>query len=170
MKPAKRILELIEGLLIKKENWQTIPDSDLKYFYINFKKYEGVHRKLSDGTVITPGDLVGEMHVNNRVLPKVDMNNFRQFNRNIKSEFVFLGNALNSGHFQGCKAFYGRTILYPFVMKYGFEILPMGSSFLRLFLNFWDRLIYMTYTENKNTKKRVSEEVWISAEKMKKIA
>ncbi|SHF19600.1 YkoP family protein [Alkalibacter saccharofermentans] len=167
---AKALLNVFEKYLSNKEGWQLVPGSKVNYIFLSMKTYRGSKRTLADGTVVSPGDRIGEFHVNNNNMPRVDMSNFRQFNSDIKGEFVQMGKILKEGEFHDCKAFFGRTILYPFVLKYGFEIFPIEKRSLQAFLNLWDRLIYHAYTQKKGTKHRSSQEVWISAARLIELA
>lgn len=163
--PELRVLfDKIEQRAIKKRQWICIPRTNVYYFHIDLMVYKGKDLILVDGTKITKGNMVGEMHVNNNNMPEITFKNLKTFTKSIDEELYLLAQALGEDAFKSVHAFFGRTLLYPFVEKKGFEVREIQSLRLRVFLNIWDTLIRKVYAKNpnKNIKKRRSKEIWIS--------
>lgn len=160
----KKLLDKIEGSAIKKRRWTTIPNTRVAYFYVDIMPYKGKELVLIDGTKISKGDIVAELHVNNCNMPEVTFRNIKLFSSNIDEELVLLAKALEQEAYQNIKAIFGRTLLYAFVQRKGFEIIEIRNLWLRFFLNFWDPLIRKVYSKStaKNDKKRRSKEIWMS--------
>lgn len=162
----KKILDRVEKSAIKRHNWLKVPNSKFNYFYIDIMRYKGRNIVLSDGTIIKEGDYVGEIHVDNNNMPEVTIKNIKSFTKNIDEELNTLANACNLDTFKIVKAFFGRTILFPFVVKKGFQVMEIQKIWTKLFVNFWDGVIRKAYTKGKinNKVKRNPKEVWISKE------
>lgn len=159
-----KLFDKIEERAIKKGKWIVIPSSSMKYFYIDLMTYKGKALLLEDGTKIIKGDIVGELHVNNNNMPEVTFKTLKIFSKNIDQELTLLAQSLNEQAFKSVQAFFGRTLLYPFVAKKGFQVMEIQSFGLRIFINIWDLILRKIYAKNpvQNSKNRKSKEIWIS--------
>ncbi len=160
----KILLDKIEKRAVEKNKWMAIPHTRLHYFHLDLMTYKGKNLLLEDGTVITKGNRIGELHVNNNNMPEVSFKTLRSFSKDIDEELYLLAQVLEEEPFKEVLGFFGRTLLYPFVEKKGFQVMEIQNVWLRLFLNIWDTIIRKIYAKNpnKNTKKRRSKEIWIS--------
>ncbi|MEQ8199679.1 MAG: hypothetical protein ABRQ27_17040 [Clostridiaceae bacterium] len=165
----KEILNCIEKVYRNKYGWKLIPCSDIEFLYVDIQKYRGKEKKLKDGTLILPEDIVGEIHINNNNMPEISLRNLKWFDQKINQELTYLAKALEFDDFKKCKAFYGRTILHPFVQRYGFEVSPINGKGRQFLISLWDHILYNVYTNRKKSKYRTTMEVWISREELNKI-
>jgi deoxyadenosine/deoxycytidine kinase len=168
--PMKRLLQRffnrIEKIYRKKNNWTLIPNTEYGFVYIDRFEYKGKDKLLSDGTVITKGDLVAEMHINNK---EVKEGSFKMVFKIFNSEFKAMAEAVsNDNEYSQIKAIFGRTVLYPITKKMGFEVFDIEKKSLKIFLKIWDNLIKLVFSKSKKGKFIVREpkEIWISKEKL----
>lgn len=167
MSILSKIMNKIEDVVIKRRRWILIPNSEIKLFYIDIAPYKGVIRTLKDGTTIQTGDLVGEFHMNNRLVPEVTFKNVLRFEKQIDMEMRTLAKAFNQENLMEIKAFFARTVLYPVIKRLDFEVFEIENPIFRSFLSCWDFLIMKAYSKSKLKKKlRKTQEVWISSLKM----
>ncbi len=133
-KPMMCFFNYMEKRDIKKHKWTFIPDSEYNCFYLDMMKHKGKDITLNDGTIIHRGDLVVEVHINNKEMKDKDV---RMVFRILNSEFNAIGKAIkNSEEYADLKGIFGRTLLYPLNQRLGFEVHEIRSKRLKLFLKF----------------------------------
>lgn len=170
MQKMRVLFDQLEKIAIKRHHWMSIPKTRIHYFHVDIMTYRGKDLLLVDGTRITKGNVVGELHVNNNNMPEISFKTLKTFSKNIDEELYLLAEALGEETFKSVHAFFGRTLLYPFVEKKGFEVMEIQNLWLKIFLNIWDTIIRRVYAKNpnKNSKKRRSKEIWISRDTLLK--
>lgn len=165
-KLARRFFEWMDHRYHKSHQVFLIPTSEINCFLIEKVVYKGQTLQLADGTLISKGDLLAEMHVDNQKMSQIETSDIRQMLRIIDHEIKAIGLACKQEHpaFDQVKAVYGRTVLYPLVVKKGFEIREMPSGMMKIFLSYWDNLIKVVFSSQKNKKfkRREPKEIWMS--------
>lgn len=107
-------------------------------FRLNVRHYNGPVVKMHDGTMILPGELVGELHLVNRELFRIqqDCSNQVKATMKIKKELKQSLNRLaarvaRQEIAQGVKAFYGITVFHQGARLLGFEVKEFRPGFWR---------------------------------------
>lgn len=157
-----RFFNYMEKRSIEKNQWRFVPNSEYNCVYLDMMKHKGKAITLNDGTVIHKGDLVAEVHINNKEMKDTDV---RKVFGMLNAEFNAMGKALASmEEYADLKGIFGRTLLYPINKRLGFEVHEIRSIGLKLFIKYWDNLIKIAFSEPKKGKTilREPKEVWIS--------
>lgn len=164
----KKIFSAIDKLSVKKNKLFFIPKSEIEYFYIDVQKYNGKEVKLSDGAIISKGDKVIELHLNNSKMNNIKKGELKKIVHIIDLEMELLSKEINNNdELINSKAIYGRTVLYPLVIKKGFDVIDINKKGMKLFLSFWDNIIKVVFSSgNEKFKKREPKEIWISRDKL----
>lgn len=162
MEMLKSIFNYVEKCVINKYNWKFIPNSHYQCIYVDIHKYKGNKVLLSDGTVISKGDIVAEIHVNNKKMKGIKI---RQIVEILISELTNISNAMEyNKDYINVKAVYGRTVLFPIAKKVGFEVIDINKKILKYFLYVWDNIIKRVFSTSSKETFTIKEpkEVWIS--------
>lgn len=148
--------------------WVDIPNSELKCFYLDKHRYRGPNRQLEGGLILEEGDLVIEIHLNNKRMGAVGSSIKRIF-KVIDTELKALAWTLeNDPKYRDIVAIYGRTVLYPITEKKGFVSYEIEKRSMVRFLKVWDNLIKYAYEDrqHKGIRFREPKEIWITREKL----
>ncbi len=106
-------------------------------FRINVRQYRGPAVELRDGTVITPGERVGELHLANKELIKIQTNCSNHIKatmcvkREMKQSLAQLARLVMQKKVEDVKAFYGITIFHQGARLLGFEVRELQPGFWR---------------------------------------
>lgn len=157
-----------EFIFSKLNNWQPIPGSEEKIFLINLKEFKGNTVHLQDGTVISTGDKVGVLHLNNNHIIDLE-NSVANLYRLMDYEFTKLSESLDQ-NYRGVKAFYCETVLYSLLCRKGFQASALPDNLLTHIKGFWFKILKNTFTVRQSPTKRnrKPKTCWISAAKLKK--
>jgi hypothetical protein len=107
-------------------------------FRLNARRYRGPTLELGDGTLIRPGDLVGELHLSNRAVLKLQSGYSSRVRATIavkkecERSLAHLAALVSAG--QGIpdfQAFYAITLLHQGTRILGFETREFGNPVLR---------------------------------------
>lgn len=172
----RKIGEKIDERYQKKVGAVTIPGSDRNLLLVCYHHYQGKKPVVTeDGVTVNPGDLVGELHFNNKKITEIAAEpsersmEWRLFEI-LKAEFSFLAEASASGLIPGdVKAFYGVNVLAAGAKRLGFTLVPLEPGWNRWWLGFWEsvlRLVYYSFkTKKKASLKRTMDpyEIWITS-------
>ncbi len=114
---------------------QIEPDGLLR---LNLRPYRGPAVELRDGTVISPGELVGELHLANRELYKIQRkcSNQVKATMRVKKEMKrsltqLAGHVVQTEAAGEVKAFYGITLFHQGARHLGFEVRELQPAFWR---------------------------------------
>ncbi|MDH7577099.1 MAG: hypothetical protein QHH75_04560 [Bacillota bacterium] len=125
------------------------PDGLLR---LSLRPYRGPAVELRDGTVITPGELVGELHLANKELLKIQQKCNSQVKatmcvkKELKRSLVQLANHVRQKKVaEEVKAFYGITLFHQGARHLGFEVKEPPSAFLRFFFGLGQSLLLVCY-------------------------
>ncbi|WP_053954686.1 YkoP family protein [Inediibacterium massiliense] len=155
----------IDDTIVKLSNWEYIPFSSQKLFYVSFHTYKGNEKQLRDGTIIKNGDQIGEFHIDNKKVRHIKNDPASLFFI-VDEELKFLSQAiLKDERFKFIKAYYGVTILHPIAVRKGFSIFPIENKIKREFIKQWDdwlKKIFQKSNYQKEKTRRVPKECWIS--------
>ncbi len=145
--------------------------------HLSFKKYQGPELELRDGTRIKPGDIVGELHLANKALFRIQQKCSNKvkaamyIKKEMRQNFEILAKlVLQQKEAREVKAFYGITIFHQGARLLGFEVKEIEPVFKRLLLtlthNFF--LLFCHLSIITTTKSRyhllVPKVIWISKE------
>lgn len=106
-------------------------------FRLNIKEYRGPAVELRDGTVITPGERVGELHLANKELLRIQTSCCSQIRatmcvkREMKQSLSQLAELVAQKKIEDVKAFYGITIFHQGARLLGFEVREFKPGPLR---------------------------------------
>lgn len=106
-------------------------------FRINIRQYRGPAVELRDGTVINPGERVGELHLANKELFRLQTNCCNQIRatmcvkKEMKQSLSQLAALVAQKKVEDVKAFYGITIFHQGARLLGFEVREFRPGFWR---------------------------------------
>jgi len=167
-KAIKRIQYYFEKAFVKAMGWEHIPNTDNKLIYIDIKRHKGSPVEI-DGLIIRPGDIVGEIHVDNLNVHKID-GSFRSVIKNFRNEMTELVEAVEKGKLPKIKAIYGITVLHPLLKLLGFSSFPLKGKLYKAYLKFWENMLKQSFSNielSKDKKRQEPKICWISMNKLK---
>jgi hypothetical protein len=142
---------------------------------LNIKQYHGPTITLKDGTEIRPGETLGELHLDNKELFKLQQNCSNRVKavmtvkKALKRDLHRLAELmLQQKIATGVKAFYGITLFHQGALLLGFEVRDFRSSFLSTCFCIGQMLLLVAYHPSgiKRLKQGHqalgSKEIWIS--------
>jgi len=163
---TNRIIEKIDNLIVKLFHWNHIPFSETNFLYLDIFTYKGKSKKLTDGTTINKGDLVGEIHIDNKNLKNLNTS-YPSLIRSFQCELEALKICYkeNTSKYSEIKAIYGVSVFYEILKRQGFTILKIDNPLLCFLGSVWENILRfaLNSTGRKSRKKFVfSKECWIS--------
>ncbi len=166
----KNIQCKFEKNFVKLMGWKHIPGSESELVYLEIKKYCGDSVELED-IIISPGDIVAEVHIDNLNIAKID-NSLRSISYNYQEEFSNLIKACDLiEEYKDLKAIYGITVLHTLLRRMGFACFPIKNPLYRAYLKFWENMLKESFSnevKRKKRKKYYPMECWISIDKLRK--
>lgn len=175
----RKVVEKIDVLYQKKVGAVTIPGSANDLLLICYHAYRGKNPVVtSDRVTINPGDLVGELHLNNKKITELaawpsERSMEWRLLEILKAEFTELAKASTGGLIpENVRAFYGVNVLAIGAKRLGFTLVPLAPGWSRWWLGLWEsvlRLIFYSFkTKKKVLLKRTMApyEVWISRDEL----
>ena len=167
----KIILSLWEKSVVKLNKWDYIPNSKRKILYIAPHIYQGKKIKIADGTIISKGDHLAEIHVDNLKTTSLQ-NNFKNIFKVFEDELIALTEAINNDDsFSRIKAYHGSTVFDPILRRRGFTIMEFENGPKKMFLKIWINILRIVFRKDKlrnNNYLRIPKEFWISREHLLK--
>ncbi|MCR4429362.1 MAG: hypothetical protein NUV68_08535, partial [Caldiserica bacterium] len=142
--------------------------------------YRGPGITLEDGTRIHKGEVVGELHTDNRMLGEMKkhfedpVQFYVELLRRMRLSLRELEKICNlEPKLLGVKAFRGTTLLHEGAKRLGFEVYPIETPAKE----FWETRIQLFFLKRylgedfkgEKRKKLISKRIWLSREKLKKI-
>ncbi len=158
----------IDSTIVKGAGWKHIPHSNTNFMYISQYKYRGPQIKLTDGTVISKGDWIAELHLDNKGLKALDTS-YTSLIRLLKSELLALRNCLMEEQYSNIRAVFGITVFYEIAARQGFTVLDISSTIKRFLWSLWENILRLAFQrKNRKPGKRfvLSKECWISKEQV----
>lgn len=138
-------------------------------FRLGLIRHRGRRVTLDDGTTIEPGDLVGELHLDNR--RAAELHNEGKGGIRLRREVmrvlpVLARDLVSRPEYRGLKAVCGASLLWEGGARVGFENRPL-PAFTRWWLTWWERFLMARFhprgrqrlAEGDRTKLR---QVWMS--------
>lgn len=175
----RKVAEKVDVLYQKKVGAVTIPGSVNNLLLICYHAYRGRNPVVTgDKVTINPGDLVGELHLNNKKITELaacpsERSMEWRLLEILKAEFAELAEVSSGGLIpKKVRAFYGVNVLAIGAKRLGFTLIPLAPGWNRWWLGLWEsflRLIFYSFkTKKKASLKRtmVPYEVWISRDEL----
>lgn len=166
---VKVFFSVFEMLVVKSNKWEFIPTSSIKMIYIFPHLYHGKNIEISDGTIITNGDSVIEIHIDNLKATKID-NDLKNIRQILNQELEILSHFLyNNKKLKSIKAVHGTTVLYPIAKRAGFTIKDLDKGLKRYGLKLWDNILRFVFRKNSLKSKNIlrePKECWISSKQL----
>lgn len=166
---VKVFFSVFEILVVKSNKWKFIPNSSVKMMYILPHLYHGKNIEISDGTIITNGDSVVEIHIDNLKATKLD-NDLKNIRQILNKELESLSNFLyNDKKLKSIKAVHGTTVLYPIAKRAGFTIKNLDKGLKSYGLKLWDNILRLVFRKNSLKSRRIlrePKECWMSSKQL----
>lgn len=157
-------LSKLDSAIVKAAGWKHIPHSDTNFMYINPYKYKGSEITLADGTTINKGDLIAELHLDNKTLMALDTS-YTSLIKLLKGELKSLQQCFSSEPYSDIKAVFGITVFYEIAARQGFTVLDISSKAKRLLWSLWENILRLAFRKRNNRVRKkfiMSKECWIS--------
>jgi MFS family permease len=174
-----RFWPIWEWVMLHTYPTKPIPGAPADILRIHRRRYRGAPLTLPDGSRITPGDLIGEVHINNALLVTIIVR--RQFSLgllrlprgDLRALARWLADPTNESEI---RALYGRTLLGPFAARLGFTVRPLRLTlhtrlerfFLMGLLALYHPRGLSRLTEG-TTYRTYPAEVWMSREELLRL-
>lgn len=145
----RRLLDRLDRWVERHESYQPVGAGGYIVRF-NTARYRGPRLVLKDGTVVNPGDLIGELHMDNHVaagLHRGGRSGFR-FRRELFRMLPALGLDLRTRpEYREIVAVGGATLFWripALAAKMGFECRPL-PPFTQWWLGTWERILLVAY-------------------------
>lgn len=161
---AEKIMHRFDAFIVKKNNWQYIPNTKHKIFYVVPMKYHGKTLVLEDGVLIQTGDIIAELHLNNPLMK--EYGDVAKLMKDLKSEMTILAGASEEMPLKEVKAFFGVTLLHPIAKRLHFSLVELEPSFKAKFLCKWDAFLKKTFSAKKEGDHRKTKSCWLSKQSL----
>ena len=148
-------------------------DKSRGQLHVNLRQYRGPEFELRDGTLVRPGDSIGELHLSNSAFFNIlrnsssDVQAVMKIKKEMKQELTQLAEMVQQNKIdQMIKAFFGITIFHQGARLLGFDIREINSTFWRLCYQIGQLplfvLIHPLSWLHPKKKTLVPKEIWIS--------
>ena len=167
----KGIIGGVDNLIVKLGKWEHIPNSMNNFMYIVPYKYNRKTITLRDGTVISKGDRVAEIHIDNTSIKRLDTGYANLF-KLLRVELRGLKESYSQEHYSEIKAIYGITVFYDIAHRQGFTVVEMNNKAKRFFGSLWENILRLLFKNgNKKTRKKfiLAKECWLSKDQILEI-
>jgi hypothetical protein len=154
----------LDSVIVKAAGWTHIPHSDTNFMYISPYRYRGQLITLKDGTTISKGDWIVELHLDNKELEALNTS-YTSLIRLLRGELLALKSCFMEGQYSDIKAVFGITVFYEIAVRQGFTVLDISSKLKRFSWSLWENILRAAFQKgNKKAKKKyvMSKECWIS--------
>ncbi|HEY8463647.1 MAG TPA: hypothetical protein VIM29_06465 [Bacillota bacterium] len=169
------IVKTIDRRYLTKVNANPIPGSKLGLLLLCYHPYQAkLPLFLEEGTVISPGALIGEFHLSNIRITEIAQESSQRslewrLLQMLKQELTVLATACLNGEVrEEVQAFSGTLVLVAGAKRLGFSVVPLSNGWNRWWLGIWESLlrsIYYSFQTKKKTARSWKLEpsaVWIS--------
>lgn len=141
----KKIIQIIDRLVVRTSHWKHIPGSKQDLFYVVPHRYQGKPLILNEEITIQAGDWIAELHVDNTKMIFLN-GQLKAIYRALSQELNSLAMAtLQHKDYQKIVAFYGQTVLHPILRKKGFIIKPIENRIKRFAMGLGENLLRLAY-------------------------
>ena len=149
----------------KKHHLILIPGCKNECFYINTHPYQGEEKVLEGGIRIKKGDLIMEIHMNNQ--KSEELEDIKILMRVIKEALTAMAALFQTEEYKDCKALFGNTLLYPILIKFGFEVLEVDEKDVDKAGQLWENIIKYAYSDrHKKLGNRTAKEIWYEKDRL----
>jgi hypothetical protein len=158
------IFRLNEKIIARILRWNHIPYSENNFMYFAPYIYRGKPVALSDGTTISRGDRVAELHIDNIRVGTLDTR-YPNLLKLLQGEISALKRALKESPYSDIKAVYGITVFYDIARRQGFTVKQIGNPVKRALATVWENILRIVFKKgNKSGRRRInkSKECWLS--------
>jgi len=165
------ILKVIDITIVKIARWKHIPNSTTNFLYLNPYQYKGKPLTLKDGTQISKGDWIAELHIDNVRSASMDTS-YGNLLRLVRSELLTLKMSLDQEPYSQLKAVYCITVFYDIISRQGFTAVEISNKFKKFFGSVWENILRLGLKKgNKKTRKKFiySKECWLSKDQILKM-
>lgn len=172
MNAFNRIVAFYDRNMVKFLGWKKVPGSDLEFLYLVPKIYKGKPVVIDDGTVIRKGDHVFEIHIINTNLDKLDTSYGNLFIM-LKQELSQVGVIMQTQEYAEYKALLTVTLLHRLAKRVGFTVHEIENPIQRRMVSLGENILRSALRKGKNEKdgkKRIAKECWISKTQILEIA
>lgn len=140
---------------------------------VNLRQYRGPEIELRDGTLVRPGDSIGELHLSNSAFFNIlrncssDVQAVMKIKKEMKQELTQLAELVQQNKIdQRVEAFFGITFFHQGARLLGLDIKEINSAFWRLCYQIGQLplfiLIHPFSWIHPKKKNLVPNEIWIS--------
>ncbi len=144
-RPTNLIMRGIESIYQKIRGLQPVGP----LLYVHMTRYKGPRRELADGTLLCPGEPVGELHFNNRGLEQAQERGGHHgfvFARLMLHALASLAQAVRQDpSLKAVTGFHGITWIRPHGRRVGFEAEPLPPGWRTWLLGWYFRLILYAF-------------------------
>lgn len=169
-KLVKLIIRKIEKKVVEANDWWHIPGADEEFFYIAPHIYKGKQIELPDGTIISKGDLLAEIHVDNLKADRMEDVKSRDVFRILRNEFDCLADAvLEDERFKEIKAYHGKTLFFNLLKRQGFTILEVKLTPSVFLISIWEHVLRKVFAKRVSKRKKSFQgvkEFWATKDDM----
>ncbi|OPJ62235.1 YkoP family protein [Clostridium oryzae] len=162
----KPLISGIDNLIVRLCGWTHIPYTTTNFLYISKHRYKGKTLQLKNSTIINKGDIVIEIHIDNKNLKNINTTSYVNLVRSFKSEINVLKKCFTEQqNFKNVKAVYGISAFFHITSRCGFETMEIQNPIRRIFTSIWENLLRHVLKTSKNKLRKnfvISKECWIS--------
>jgi hypothetical protein len=172
-KTFKTLLAKFDKTIVKLAGWNHTPYSKNNFMYLAPHIYKGRTIQLKDGTVISKGDLVGEIHIDNINASTLDTR-YPNLIRLFRGELIALKQCFleEIEPYSKIKAVHGNSVFYDIAARQGFTIIEIRNVIKRFFISIGENILRLGLKSGNNkTRKKflMSKECWISQDQIKEM-
>jgi hypothetical protein len=166
-----KLLAKLDTFIVNKSGWKHIPFSRNNFMYLNPCIYHGNPVKLKDGTLISEGEHIAELHIDNTSIKRLNTS-YPNLIRLLRGELAALSRALKEYPDIKVKAIFGISVFYDIAERQGFTIVEIDNKFKRLFISIGENILRLGLkNSNRKTRKKFlfSKKCWLSREQILNI-
>jgi len=149
---VQRIWSIVDRLIRKISGIKELESGRSAFYYVALRCYRGKDWTMPDGSLLRPGDLFLELHVNNdRLLGLINENMPVERTaiiamREVRQCLPVVARMLNSGErFSGVKALFGITLLHRGLDRLGFTAYEMKPGIVKTIVGLYEHWLLGLY-------------------------
>lgn len=157
-------IKTIDALVVKFAGWTHIPSSRAKFLYLSPRKYKGTLITLRDGTHISAGDIVAELHIDNKKIRYLEVT-YTNILKALHEELKALKKSLDQEPFSRIKAIYGVTVFHAMLQRQGFTVIDLKNPYIRVLGSIWENILRLVLKKSGKTARKnfvTAKKCWLS--------
>lgn len=172
----RRVLDRFDRWFERRYRIRPIGDGGL-IFRLGLIRHRGPRLVLQDGTVVSPGDLVGELHMDNQRVAALHHGGTGglRFRREVFRLLpVLAADLVSRPEYRSVNAICGASLFWHEAQRAGFEDRPL-PPFTRWWLAWWERYLLVKYHPEGKRRLAVGQrtelrQVWITRNRLLRFA